>query len=84
MLASRLEPFFNQIERDAEALRVGESTVLPQLSGEKNPRYGDVTVYRVYSGAWLYWAHVLLVRNGENDFKQMKAEVVSMTVVDEK
>ncbi len=83
VLASRLEPFFNQIERDAEALRAGESLPIPRLSGKKNPRYADVAVYQVDSGASIYWAHVLLGRNGESEFKMMRAEVVSMTVVDE-
>ena len=81
VLASRLEPFFSQIEFDAEALRAGEPMLLPRLRGEKNPNYGDLAVYRVESGVSIYWAHELLVRLGESQFKLMKAEIVSMTIV---
>jgi len=81
VLASRLEPFFSQIEFDAEALRAGEPMLLPRLKGEKNPNYGDLAVYRVESGVSIYWAHELLVRLGESQFKLMKAEIVSMTIV---
>lgn len=81
VLASRLEPFFSQIEFDAEALRAGEPMPLPRLRGEKNPNYGDLAVYRVESGVSIYWAHELLVRLGESQFKLMKAEIVSMTIV---
>jgi hypothetical protein len=84
VLSSRLEPFFNQIELDAEALRAGEPMPLPMLRGERNPNYSDLAVYEVESGASIYWAHELLVKRGESQFKVMKAEVVSMTVVDDK
>jgi DNA-binding FrmR family transcriptional regulator len=83
VLASRLEPFFNQIELDAEALRAGEPMTLPMLKGERNPNYSDLAVYEVESGASIYWAHELLVRGGESQFKMMKAEIVSMMVVDD-
>jgi hypothetical protein len=83
VLASRLEPFFIQIELDAEALRAGEPMPLPTLRGEKNPKYSDLAVYEVESGASIYWAHELLVKRGESQFKLMKAEVVSMTIIDE-
>ena len=83
ILASRLEPFFNQIELDAEALRAGDPMPLPRLRGEKNPQYSDVIIYEVESGASIYWAHELLVRRGESQFKVMKAEIVGMTYVDD-
>jgi len=82
VLASRLDPFLNQIELDAEALRAGESMPLPTLRGEKSPDYSDLAVYEVESGVSIYWAHELLVRRGESQFKMMKAEIVSMTMVD--
>jgi hypothetical protein len=82
VLASRLEPFFRQIEADAEALRAGEPMPLPRLKGEKNPNYGNLAVYKVESGVSIYWAHEYLVRLGEGQFKLMKAEIVSMTLVD--
>lgn len=83
VLASRLEPFFQQIESDAEALRAGEPLPLPLLKGERKSRYSEITTYQVQSGASIYWAHELLVRRGENQFKLMKAEVVTVTVIDE-
>ncbi len=83
VLASRLEPFFNQIEFDAEALRAGEPMPLPRLKGEKHPQHTDLAVYKVEAGASIYWAHELLVRRGESQFKLMRAEVVSMTVADD-
>jgi hypothetical protein len=83
VLASRLEPFFNQVEFDAEALRAGEPLPLPRLKGQKHPSYPDLAVYKVESGVSIYWAHELLTRRGENQFKTMKAEVVSMTMLDE-
>jgi len=83
ILASRLEPFFNQVEADVEALRAGEYVALPTLKGEKNPKYSDLVVYEVESGTSIYWAHELLVKRGESQFKTMKAEVVSITVVDD-
>ncbi len=83
VLASRLEPFFVQIELDAEALRAGEPLPLPSLRGEKNPRYSEVAVYEVESGASIYWAHELLVKRGEGQFRLMKAEIASMTVIDD-
>ncbi len=83
VLASRLEPFFNQIEFDAEALRTGEPMALPTLKGEKNPKYSDLVVYEVETGVSVYWAHELLVKRGESQFKTMKAEVVSITVVED-
>jgi hypothetical protein len=82
ILASRLEPFFNQVEINAEALRAGEPLALPTLKGEKNPKYSNLVVYEVESGAAIYWAHELLVKHGENQFKTMKGEVASITVVD--
>ncbi|MBN1995811.1 MAG: ParB N-terminal domain-containing protein [Anaerolineae bacterium] len=81
VLSSRLEPFFKQIELDAEALRAGEAMSLPMLKGERNPSYSDLAVYEVESGASIYWAHELLVKRGESQFKMMKAEIVSMVVV---
>jgi hypothetical protein len=83
ILASHLKPFFNQIEFDAEALRAGEPTSLPILTGEKNPEYPDWVIYEVQSGASIYWAHELLVRQGEDQFKRMKAEVINVTFVDD-
>lgn len=83
ILASRLEPFFNQVEFDAEALRAGEPLPLPRLKGQKHPNYLDLVVYKVESGVSIYWAHELLTRRGENQFKMMKAEIVSMTMLDE-
>jgi hypothetical protein len=83
VLASRLEPFFHQIELNAEALRAGEPLPLPTLRGEKSPHHADLAVYEVESGASIYWAHELLVRRGESQFKMMTAEIVSMTTVDE-
>ena len=79
ILASRLEAFFAQIEKDADALRAGDALPLPQLQGEKNPKYSDLIVYKVESGALIYWAHELLVKRGESQFKVMKAEVVGIT-----
>lgn len=83
VLASRLEPFFNQIEFDAEALRAGEPMPLPRLRGEKKANYGEVMIYQVEAGVSVYWAHELLVRRGESQFKLMKAEITGVTVVDE-
>jgi hypothetical protein len=83
VLASRLEPFFNQIEFDAEALRAGEPMPLPRLRGEKKANYGEVMIYQVEAGVSIYWAHELLVKRGESQFKLMKAEITSVTVVDE-
>jgi hypothetical protein len=83
VLASRLDPFLNQIEFDAEALRAGEPLPLPRLRGQKHPDYLDLAVYKVESGVSIYWAHELLVRRGEGQFKLMKAEIVTMTVADE-
>ena len=83
ILASRLESFFNQIEFDAQALRAGEPMPLPTLTGEKNPKYSDLIVYEVESGASIYWAHELLVQRGESQFKTMKAEVINITVVED-
>jgi hypothetical protein len=81
VVASRLEPFINQIESDAEILRAGEPVPLPTLKGEKSADYSDLAVYEVESGASLYWAHELLVKQGEGQFKMMRAEIVSMTIV---
>ncbi|MCL4303916.1 MAG: ParB N-terminal domain-containing protein [Anaerolineae bacterium] len=83
IIASRLEPFFNQIEFDAEALRAGEPMPLPRLSGEKKPNYGDLAVYNVESGVSIYWAHELLVKRGESQFKLMRAEIISINIVDD-
>jgi hypothetical protein len=83
ILASRLDPFFQQIEFDAQALRAGEPMPLPILTGEKSPTYPDLIIYRIQSGASIYWAHELLVKRGESQFKKMKAEVVSITFLDE-
>jgi DNA-binding FrmR family transcriptional regulator len=83
MLASRLEPFFNQIELDAQALRAGEPMPLPVLAGQKKPEHPHLVVYELQSGAAIYWAHELLVKRGEEQFKRMKAEVVNVTVLDE-
>ena len=75
VVASRLEPFFNQVEFDAEALRAREGMALPVLRGEKRGDYPDRVVYRVKSGASIYWAHELLVKRGEAQFKVMRAEI---------
>lgn len=83
VVASRLEPFFNQVEFDAEALRAGEHLLLPRLKGQKHPDYPDLAVYKVESGVSIYWAHELLVRRGESQFRMMKAEIVSMTRMNE-
>ncbi len=83
VLASRLEPFFKKIEADAEALRAGEPTPLPILSGEKKADHPDIVVYEVQSGVSIYWAHELLVRRGESQFKKMKSEIANVTVMDD-
>ena len=83
VLSSRLEPFFSQVEREAEALRAGEPMSLPLLRGEQSPNHAGVAVYEIESGASIYWAHELLVRRGVSQFKVMKAEIISMTVMDE-
>lgn len=83
VLASRLDPFFNQIEFDAEALRAGEPMPLPRLRGEKKASYGEIMIYQVEAGISVYWAHELLVRRGESQFKLMKVEITGVTVVDE-
>jgi hypothetical protein len=75
MVASRLEPFFNQVEFDAEALRAKEGMALPVLRGEKREDYPNRLVYRVKSGASIYWAHELLVKRGEAQFKTLRAEI---------
>lgn len=83
MVASRLDPFFNQIEFDAEALRAGEAMALPVLRGEKSADYPDKVAYRVKSGASIYWAHELLVKRGEAQFKMMKAEIEGIDYLEE-
>jgi hypothetical protein len=83
ILASRLDPFFKQIEADVEALRAGEPLPLPTLVGEKKTDYPDLVVYRVSLGASIYWAHELLVRRGESQFKLMKVEIVRVTMTDD-
>jgi hypothetical protein len=83
ILASRLEPFFSQIEFDAESLRAGDPMALPVLIGEKRPEYSELVVYRLQSGASIYWAHELLVKRGDVRFKKMKAELVSIAYLDE-
>jgi len=40
-------------------------------------------VYRVISGASIYWAHELLVRRGESQFRVMKAEIVDIVTLDD-
>lgn len=82
MMASRLESFFKQIESDAEALRAGDLIPLPELRGKKNLEYEDLVVYEVVSGASIYWAHELLVKRGENQFKMMKTQIVGMSYID--
>jgi hypothetical protein len=83
IMASRLEPFFSQIEFDAEALRAGERMALPVLRGERSADYPDRLVYRVRSGAAIYWAHELLVKRGEVQFKTMKAEIEGIDYLEE-
>lgn len=83
ILASRLEPFFNQVEFDAEALRAGEPMPLPILGGKKIPEYPDRVIYEVQSGASIYWAHELLVRRGEDQFNRMNAEIITVTFMDD-
>jgi hypothetical protein len=83
ILASRLEAFFAQIEKDVDALRAGNPLPLPQLHGEKNLKYSDLIIYRVESGASIYWAHELLVKRGESQFKVMKAEVTGITHIND-
>ena len=83
VLASRLTPFLNQIEFHAEALRANEPLPLPNLEGEERAEFPDVLIYRVVSGASIYWAHELLVKRGESDFKSMKAEVIGMRSVED-
>ncbi|MCB0156360.1 MAG: ParB N-terminal domain-containing protein [Anaerolineae bacterium] len=83
ILASRLAPFFKQIEADAEALRAGEPVSIPVLEGEKKANFPDLVVYRVTAGASIYWAHELLVRQGESQFKQMQGEIVRVVMTDD-
>jgi hypothetical protein len=78
VLASRLASFFERIEINAEALRAAEPLELPTLEGEKNTLYPDLVVYKVLSGKSIYWAHELLVKRGELEFKIMTAQVVNM------
>ncbi len=83
IIASRLEPFFNQIEADAQKLRSGDLHMLPLLEGEKNAKYPALVVYRVISGVFIYWAHELLVKRGESQFKVMQAELASVTFIED-
>ena len=48
---------------------------LPVLRGEKREDYPNRIVYRVKSGASIYWAHELRVKRGEARFKTMRAEI---------
>ncbi len=75
VLASKLQSFFGQIETCAEMLRAGEFVNCPTLIGEKNAAYPDTMVYRVITDPNVYWAHVLLVRRGESQFKFMEAQL---------
>jgi hypothetical protein len=83
VIASRLEPFFTQIEADAQKLRAGELHTFPLLEGEKNEKYPTLVVYRIISGASIYWAHELLVKRGEAQFKVMEAELTGVTFIDD-
>jgi hypothetical protein len=83
VLASRIEPFFDQIEAEAEALRAGEPRPWPKLRGEKNPKFPDIVLYDVESGAAVYWAHELLLKRGDAKFAVMTAEVIGMAYVED-
>jgi hypothetical protein len=78
VVASRLAEFIRQIETLTEALRAGEYVEPPQVEGERSPLYPDVVVYRVLSGMMVYWAHELLVRRGEEQFRSMQAYVTTI------
>jgi len=75
VLASKLQLFFDQIETCAEMLRAGEFVNYPTLTGEKNAAYPDTMVYQVIAEPNVYWAHVLLVRRGESQFKFMEVQL---------
>jgi hypothetical protein len=83
VLASRIEPFFDQIEAEAEALRAGDPRPWPKLRGEKNPKFPDIVLYDVESGAAVYWAHELLLKRGDTKFAVMTAEVIGMAYVED-
>ncbi len=83
VLSSRLDPFFLQVELNAEMLRAGETVMSPTLEGMKNSEYPEMSVFKIVSGASIYWAHELLVRFGESQFKTIDAQVVNVTYVDE-
>jgi hypothetical protein len=78
VVASRLAEFFNQTESLTEALRAGEYVEPVTVEGERSPQYPDAVVYHVLSGTTTYWAHELLVRRGEEQFRTMLAHVVSI------
>ncbi len=75
LLASRLEPFLAEVQIRSEALRAGEEMVLPTLIEQKSVQYPGQSVYKVSAGSLTYWAHELLVRQGEAQFKMMNAFV---------
>lgn len=83
VIASRLDAFLARVESIAEALRAGELLELPILEGEKSSVYPDKVVYRVVSGASIYWAYELLVHRGEVQYKNMEAQITNLNFSDD-
>jgi hypothetical protein len=82
VLASRLEPFFSQIESIAEKLRAGEYVPMPTLAAEESSIYPEMIVYKVLSEASVYWAHELLVFQGETQFKSIKQNLLAKILLE--
>lgn len=76
IVASKLQPFFGQVELIAESLRSGEFVEPPALERKKNDRYPEAFVFQFVSGGAIYWAHEMLVRRGDSRFNIMKAQIM--------
>ena len=68
MLASRLQPFFSQVEAEAEALRAGEVLAMPVVKSAAGQ-------YKIGANGATYWAHELLVQDGLSQFGTIRVEL---------
>jgi ParB-like chromosome segregation protein Spo0J len=77
MVASVLDEFFAQIENYAERIRAREIMIKPTLQKIKSNEGADAFIYKILTGKTIYWAHLLLVLQGNDNFQKLAAEIVN-------
>jgi len=75
LIASRLAKFFEQVEAHADQLKAQEDVMKPSVRKTDDEAASGGFAYQLLNGKIVYWAHILLVSQGDDRFDTMAAEL---------